>query len=332
MTTMGGVLISWIASRAYARDQAREEFNTQLGSLSRNLGQVAGQIGRAVNLGATSEIEASAAFAMVDQANQMVYGQVNEIAVLQGAGFDPGYLIETAQTLQAVTEQLASREPRTDASLVKVQRELARVTSTLRNSPGPRTYEQVSVQCPYCGHSNSLRLGNFPGDTAGPRCEQCKRTYFAHRAVTGAVFASRPGVPGAERTVERWRFACPECGNSLSTAGAGPPKVIACLECDAALHVTPSDQTVVAEGKFTRTPQLIAARSGNRPLLECPVCNTPRKSFLASGNRYFAICLEDRQLMETDLSDWETWQRENALEAQVPATPAPATVNGDIHD
>ena len=96
---------------------------------------------------------------------------------------------------------------------------------------------------------------------------------------------------------------------------------MACTTCNAALRVDATEQTVIADGAFTRSVVPVAAKSGSRPQLECPICHTMRNALLNNGTSFFAVCLDDRQLMEVYASDWQAWLVRNGNDA---------TTDGDV--
>ena len=312
LTTFGGILISWVASRAYTREQARLEFGLQLANLSRNLGQAAGQINRAVEQAQLRELTPVTGFALISQANRMIYGQVNEIAVIQGERFDPAYLLETASKLDEVAVKLERQGPE-DESLSTVRRELEGIRSVLKTGPGSqaRVLSPANVTCPFCNAANELEVGNIPGDTAAGTCAVCHERYNAHRSADGSVFTRRPGNLLASAP-KRWEFQCPACDTTLSTRDDGTKRAMFCSHCYAALTVDLDlKQVFVGEKKYAHTLAVVVGDAGGRPELACPVCGVPRKAVVRTDTGFMAVCRDDLQLMEVTEADWEVW-RENA--------------------
>jgi hypothetical protein len=310
MTAFGGILISWIASGAHAREQAERDFGLQLGNLSRNLGQAAGQLARAVEQAQTREIHPATGLALISQANRMVYGQVNEIAVIQGVGFDPAYLLETASKLDNLARELESQEKGAE-SLANVRRELEHVRTTLSQGPVRRTYAVTEVNCPYCGSTNQVELGNIPGDTATAICLVCQNRYNAHRSPAGSAFTRKIGENHPSAAGRRWSFQCPSCAADL-TPPVGTRNVV-CTSCHTALTVNSETQSVIAGEKYTHSWAAVRNEWKGRPILSCPSCGQPRRAILNTGSTYMAYCTPDLQLMEVSHTDWHAWRDANRL-------------------
>lgn len=302
---IGGVLISWEASRILAaRDSedaveaARAEVDEKLDSLSRVLGQAAGQISQAVEQVETNQINEHTAFALVSQANRMIYGQVNEIAVIRRSQFDSAYLLDTATTLDDLARQLS--QPGSAAETSAVREKIAAVRATLSTPTSEvRSFPSELVDCPYCDARNYVRLGSLPGDTAAAVCLACNVQFNVHRAANGTPFA-RPNrdASGAARTrptFARWAYECPSCGYTLSTQidGRGE-RLVACLGCFCALKVDPVQHSVIRDGEFRRVETDAAVRNGIRPRVECPECGKAMTARLAGSAGSIALCLDDR--------------------------------------
>jgi endogenous inhibitor of DNA gyrase (YacG/DUF329 family) len=308
LTTFGGVLLSWIASRAFAREQARADFTHQLGNLSRNLGQAAGQISRAVDQALVQDVRPDTGFALISQANRMIYGQVNEISVIQGAEFDAAYLLETASTLDQLALQLAGNSHGGEA-LAEVRRELEHVRNTLSRGQTTRTYSRAMVDCPSCGASNGIELGDVPGDTASHECSACGSRFNAHRAADSKAF-TRPVGPSTS-PAERWHFTCPSCAGDASTRFGPRVKTMACTHCFAALAVDSSAETVSVVGKYSHSQASLARGTGARPILECPTCGTGVPAVMKTSSGFMGFCTAHRQAIEMSFGDWNQWRERN---------------------
>lgn len=168
LTAFGGVLLSWIASKAYGAHLARQEFYEHLDAMSRALGQAAGHISRVVDQAQHQELHPSTAFALVSQGVRMIYGQVNEIAVLRGEVFDPANLIETAAQLDALARQLENRTTADDEDAEDIEdlrRQIEEVRSTLTRPIGgsvlpdepPPPRPRWAFRCPECSLEMATR-------------------------------------------------------------------------------------------------------------------------------------------------------------------------------
>jgi hypothetical protein len=331
LTTFGGVLVSWVASKALAKDQAQAEFGQQLGNLSRNLGQAASQISRAVEQSQDHDVSAETGFALISQANRTIYGQVNEISVIQGAGFDPAYLLETASKLDSLALQLESSGKGGEA-VQQVRRQLEQVRTTLSRGPAVRTYSRVQVACPECSSTNGLELGDVPGDTAAGTCSACGSRYNAHRSADGRAFSRSAGPSELPRTTapaSRWAFDCPSCGRRMTARTDQGPKRMLCTDCFAGSQVDPTAQDVQPDGQYSRTVVPVAGSSGTRPVVACPVCGKLRNAILTTDSSFFAVCADDRQALEVSRPAWAAWsaEQESNRRANTSGQPPPSVAH-----
>lgn len=316
LIALGGILLSWIASRAFAETQsqkavaeARAEVDLKLDNLSRVLGQAAGQISQAIEQHDLEQSRADTCMALVSQANRMIYGQVNEIAVIRGTSFDSGYLLETASTLDGLARELSLPGNPGDAQIDSVRRRIEDVRADLATSKAVtgRSYLPEIATCPHCRTSVSAKLGSVPGDTAAAICTSCQRSLNVHRAANGSAF-SRPrggSQPGLPPSLARWSFQCPSCGNSMSSTALGGPKVMVCLKCSAAINVEPTARSVVLDGEFRREYLTAFERQGSRPRVACPTCNASVNAHLITDEGYFGTCVTDRVLVVITKDVWD---------------------------
>lgn len=317
MVAFGGILLSWVASRVLAQDQAeqavaaaRAEVDQKLDNLSRVLGQAAGQISQAVEQSELDQIPPSTGFALVSQATRMIYGQVNEIAVIRGSEFDSAYLLQTASQLDELARQLSSsgQEHTTKDVIEEVRRQLEDVQANLAAAPatGQRTFATTGVTCPKCGAQNPVRLGTVPGETAAARCQACGTSFNAHRASNGTAFsrprqltpngasAQSPSAPEPARLPSRWEFECPECSERLFTrVKDDATRTLFCTGCSAALQADPTDRSVTPAGKFRLVKSDTFSRSGNRPKFICPDCDRRVKAAIHGADGWVGICTDD---------------------------------------
>jgi len=329
LTAFGGILVSWVASKAFAKDQAQAEFGQQLGNLSRNLGQAASQISRAVEQSQDHDITAETGFALISQANRTIYGQVNEISVIQGAGFDPAYLLETASKLDSLALQLESSGKGGEA-LQQVRRQLEQVRTTLSRGPVVRTYSRAQVACPECSSLNDIELGDIPGDTAAGTCDACGNRYNAHRSADGRPFSRSAGPSELSHTATvppRWAFNCPSCERRMTARTDQGAKRMLCTDCFAGLQVDPIAQDVQPDGRYTRTLVPVAGSSGTRPVVSCPVCGKLRNAILTTETSFFAVCPDDHQALEVPRSAWDAWSVEQEAKRLASAAGQPASVD-----
>jgi len=326
-TTLGGVLISWFVSKALTLSAAKQEYHQQLDSLSRNLGQAAGQITRVVERAELRELHPASAFALVSQAAGTIYGQVNEIAVLRGSQFDAAYLIETAKKLNNLASELEG-SGKSPERLEDVRRELSSVTDKLASRvSGSRSFSLVRVPCPYCHSINSVEVGDFPGDTSTPTCTECNTRFNIHRSSAGTPFtrkvlhgiASTPPAVDIAPDAARWSFKCPTCNSERTIAlipGSSIRRNIVCTECLTELTLDTVAHTIQQGQKCKRLAGKIEGRSGARPVMACPECGTKVVALMNDGAAYMAFCRKDHVVYSVSHTEFEEWRRANS---QVPS-------------
>jgi transcription elongation factor Elf1 len=284
------------------------------------LGQAAGQITQAVEKVDTGSISDVTGFELVSQANRMIYGQVNEIAVIRKTQFDSAYLLETANTLDKLGRELTSRSvganghtdaAEVDAVLEKIQ-DVLEGLGTDKGAPVRATGE-VRTTCPYCEKSVQVSVGATPGDTAAATCSQCGEVFNVHRSAAGAGFTRKrgPQAPPAEVTppAARWMFNCPSCEKVLGAPKNGQgSRAMVCPGCFWLLRVDPGSEVVVKETKLTATKALGAFRSGSRPKALCPKCQSRINMPLRYSDGYFGYCLKDELALQVDDPTWDEIQ------------------------
>lgn len=318
LTTFGGVMFAWVVSKAVATERARSEFRQQLGHLSRNLGQAAGQISRTIEQSQATDISSETALALISQANRMIYGQVSEISVIQGTGFDPAYLLDTAAKLDDVARQLESDDSQGE-ELESVRRQLQEVRTSLSSASPRRTYSRAPVKCPECQKQNDVELGDFPGDTASISCTFCGERFNAHRASDGSAFSRPVGpAPKAQSSKgERWSFSCPACDQSASTWLGEGTKTMVCFGCYRPMIVDMGKRSVEnGAGQFTHARAAVVGRQGSRPQVCCPECGNTINAFILVEDCFVGICYRDKQVMEVVRSDFETWTPDGVVGSQ----------------
>lgn len=340
LVAAGGIVLSWIVSSLFAerqlaeaRQEARAEVDDKLDNLSRVLGQAAGQIAQAVELADSGQIPPPTGFALVSQANRIVYGQVNEISVIRGQGFDAAQLVDTAARLDDLARKLSGSST-ANAELAETQREIKDIHSRLATATPLRQFGRVRVNCPSCATRNDVVLGSLPGDTAGPTCSGCHRPFNVHRTLDGSTivrphrapsYAKAP-APAASHTPDgeparKWAFNCPRCGLPLSAKfNDGSARLMVCPSCIAAVNVHPSAETATEQSQFRLVASTNFGKSGRRPKMRCPECNATIKSSIVIDNGFAAICVENELILTvTDeqfsgfLREWEA-QREKPID------------------
>jgi transposase-like protein len=315
LVALGGVMLSWIASKALAERQAlqaaqsaRNDVDEKLDNLSRVLGQAAGQISQAVEQVELNQVPPSTGFALVSQATRMIYGQVNEIAVIRGVEFDSAYLLQTAGKLDDLARQLSAPGAARDANdeITEVRRQLQEMRASLSGTSTvvPRGYSEAPVECPACGRRNSVRLGTMPGDTMLATCASCSTPFNVHRNAAGDAFSRPLGQPGSQNMsdaplpVRYLKFQCDQCGKALRAKVDGhPTRVMVCTSCLAYLVVDHHNESVASDGRFERIDVETVGISGSRPKFLCPSCGRTIKTALPFDEGWLGLCLSDRKAL-----------------------------------
>jgi transcription elongation factor Elf1 len=323
LVAIGGVLLSWMASRILAERQREEaastakrdkeaameaaqaEVDEKLNNLSRILGQSAGQISQTVEKVEMGSISEVTGFELISQANRMIYGQVNEIAVMRKAKFDSAYLLETATTLDKLGRELTARTHGDDgqhdpAELESVREQIDDVLKGLLSGDhtAPRATSEVHTTCPYCDKPVQVSVGTTPGDTASATCSHCGEGFNIHRNSAGAGFTRKRGprtADDAPAPPSRWMFKCPMCQKILGAPKNGKgERVMVCPGCFWSLHVDPGTEVVTKGCQLDKVDAAGTYRSGTRPKAPCPKCQTPINMPLRYSDGYFGFCVSDR--------------------------------------
>ncbi len=141
LTALGGVLLSWVAAVAFSRREAVMQLNEEFHAVSRNLGQAATRVTRAVEQCQAQEIDSTTSLALISQATTMIYGQIDQIQRLIGARFDSDDLMLTLTELDKLAAKL-DRQP--SESSADVRNEVARILARARKVvASPRTTSSV---------------------------------------------------------------------------------------------------------------------------------------------------------------------------------------------
>ncbi|MGE3962187.1 MAG: hypothetical protein AB7F65_10960 [Dehalococcoidia bacterium] len=312
LTATGGALLSWVTSRMLTQQQADAELRERLGSLSRSIGQAASQIRLAAAQGIMHEIHPATGFALVEQASWTIYGQVSEMALIQGAPFDAGFIAETAEKLNRLARDLTN----TDKSKVELARqEIERISDDLRDRAVTATYE---VSCPSCGAANLVSLARASGSSAMVTCGTCQQTFNAHTGPNGAFTRPRgPLTLPSSIAPADWAFKCPDCEHELKARSSH----MMCVSCYAYLELDLASKSVRSIGKYECSDVLPEGRTGARPILRCPMCRRLMNGLINDGLYYMAFCRDDRQLMRVSHEAWQTWRARNAPAGSPPLTP-----------
>jgi len=329
LVAFGGIALSWIASGILgerqvedARKDAQISINEKLSYLARVLGQAAGQINQAVEDSESRRISGATGFALVSQANRLIYGQVNEIAVILNEQWDAAHLLETTKALNEVARELGQSRPGT-TEVEQIQTKLKGIENQLAAVAPARKFDLVDVECPYCSHINSVRLGDQQGDTAQPVCSSCTLRFYAHRGSSSrvqvraqpeAASVSVTNASPAVRGYDRRSLTCPSCRQTLTARLDGKGlRTMLCPNCISAVLVDPATGSIALHDRYDSVNPMDFARSGTRPKMRCPSCDRWIKSVVITVRGYAALCEIDYHVLQVSTEEFnEHLAREKA--------------------
>lgn len=331
LTALGGVLMSWVVAFAVSKREAVKQLNEQFDAVSRNLGQAATRVSRAVEQCQAQELDSTTTLALISQATTLIYGQIDQIQRLIGARFDSEAIMQTFKELDQLATKL-DREPR--AASEEVRGEVARILQRVRRGTQP-VAKKVEVECPYCEVSYPVSLGTDSGATSTVTCLSCTGRFNVHRSSGGEAFtrpigrieATTPALDLAKSAaaevrpvaVERTSAPCAECGKPLEIMrkGIDTPRLMICTACFRSNFVTPMSLQVVKGEKFERSVGIIVGRAGSQAYVNCPKCGKSIRTILNNGHSRFGFCSEDRQIVEVTHAAFDLWRE--GLTSGIPA-------------
>jgi hypothetical protein len=325
-TALGGILLSWTIGRTVSRRDAMEEVRTQLGLVSKNLGQVAGQISRVVDQCSDHSLDPETGFALVGQSATLVGAQVNAIQGMLGDPFDAGDLLTTLSEMENLAGQLDRRDRRgPDVGHVKTRLQEMREEISGARSNTLRVTE--TVECPMCRFAQQAQLGAYPGDTSASTCRKCGSRFNSHRRSDGSVFTRIAGAAGAATSVvtpsiepkTHMSASCPKCEAlvKISVVGrAAPTKGAVCLECGTSIIIDLTSGAITSNGQFEKLPGTPVARYGSggtgaRPIILCEQCNSQIRAIIRKDSTQYAIDNSCRRLYEVSNEEWDLWRSRN---------------------
>jgi transcription elongation factor Elf1 len=330
---LGGVLLSWTTGTAYSREQALEEIDNRLLSLSRQLGTETSNISLSVEQAQRGSISPETCFSLLSQSLNSLTNIVAEIQTQLGDEFNPQGLIATREKIAELTSTISSHEVPTKAELELIREQLTDISADLRRAsraspsvtrhaprvPSPQlvTAPQLvteSVTCPVCSTPQRVDLGNQSGATASIKCDNCRSSFNAHRASDGAVFT---------RLIDEQRnkpvvFKCVSCDNDVSLrvqSNSGSPHRAVCLNCGASLVVDVHSLSAEVDAQFKFVDADIKGAYNSRPLLDCPSCSKRLTAIIRQPDYYYAICAQDKLLLRTPAKPFQAYWKSHRANA-----------------
>lgn len=326
-TTLGGALLSWTAGKAVSRSEALDEVRSQLGLVSKTLGQSAGQINRVVDQCIEKSLAAETGFMMVGQQAMLVGAQVSAIQEILGESFDSNSLLSTLTEVENLAERLDRKDRRgSEAEVAKVRDRLQEMRAEITGS-GTRVNRTIEVlDCPYCASQTQGLVGVYPGDTAAIDCHKCASRFNAHRRSDGSVFSrmvnlaleSNSQPPGQRKMLAG---ECVGCGSTVRVPAnrEGGTQSAVCTDCGKSLIFHPNGAPMTTDGNFEKLLGVPVGRygsggSGARPITRCEVCSRELRAIIRKPEAHFALDSRCRRLFEIRNEDFLRWREANEPE------------------
>jgi hypothetical protein len=298
LVALGGILLSWTAATTFAGEQAVGELRARLDGVTRQLGTVSGQIGRAAAQADSGSADAHTSFAVISQSTGNLYGLVNEMQLILGEPFRTGELIDTAETLEGLARRLGDLTTRVSGEttveaeeLENLQLQLEAVQKELSQASSGATRIE-SANCPSCGQPATVNIRDFPGSSALSTCERCGTRFHTHRAGDGSLFTRAWG--GGERDRgEELVVECPNCRSAVTMRvyeGEHGARSRFCLNCFSRLLIDIEAERVVDARQENPIDGAIDGQSGLKSIVRCSVCATRSIAFYKKDETVYAEC------------------------------------------
>lgn len=321
IAALGGVLVSWATGTAYSRQQALNEIDGRLLTLSTQLGTETSNIELAVEQAQRGTITSETCFALLSQSLNSLTNIVNQIQSQLGASFNPQGWIETREKIAELTRTISKDKPATLSELNNIRTKLESINASLsaprrglrRGGIAPQLME-VTAPCPYCGKGQAVELGSQPGATAQGSCGSCGKRFNIHRSSSGAAF-TRPlgrqilGGPLEDVMTDHADPAlinCTECEATISVrvrSGQESQKVV-CVQCGTGFLLS----TKSLEVNKINTLKIVSGEAfgiyNSRPVTQCPSCHRRRTAVIRAESSYFAICDDCDTLIKVTEDDY----------------------------
>lgn len=314
-TAMGGVLLSWTVGKSVSKREAMEDIRSQLGLVSKTLGQAAGQINRVVDQCIDSSMPSEAGFMMVGQQALLVGAQVSAIQEILGESFETATLLSTLTEVEKLAARLDRKDRQgadTTGELEEVRRRLRDMLADVAGTSGQSVRMTEPLTCPHCDASLDASLGAQPGSTAMVHCSSCSRRFNVHRRSDGSIF-----TPAAGKKVIQPRYLtanCLSCNEEISVAErqGGFPQAAVCTRCGAQVLFHGHKLPITLEGKYEKVSGKIVGtnKKGSRPLVYCDDCAMQYSGLIDRDRAFYAIDHRCKRLFEISYESLWEWRRE----------------------
>lgn len=332
-TTLGGILLSWTVGKAVSRSDALNEVRSQLGLVSKTLGQSAGQISRVVDQCIDHSLGSETGFMMVGQQAIIVGAQVSAIQEILGESFDTNNLLNTITEVDNLAERLDRKDRRgSEAEVAEVRSRLQEIRAELTGTSKGANRVSESLVCPKCKAPQQSSIGAYPGDTAAVNCYKCSHRFNVHRRSDGSVFTrsmnSVTRQAESDEVIAPRRFLTAECLGChaevrIPARPEGGVQLAVCTNCGVSLVFPPSGSPVTSDGKFEKLTGITAGRYGSggtgaRPIVHCEKCDRDYRAVIRKPGRYFAMDASCRRLFEVTEEALLDWRIANEPESLPP--------------
>jgi hypothetical protein len=309
LTAFGPVAISHAISKNLGRQEAREQMQDHIRSISMNLGQSLSSLTHALSQQSIGAEDSRTTLRLVAGVVPTVEVQIGELQKLVGAPFSADDLLVTKEQLQPLVDDLQRKWNEGDPGAVKDAAD--KLARTLRKSTQQLALTvRENLPCPACNVAVVCDIGVQQGSTARVTCGSCDVAFNAHRGPNGpfaksipvqpvvqipviappAVPTIAPPAPAASKALE---VACPSCTTRYEVrAGTRWPKAVICFRCDLALSVD-EYATVMSSHELTRVPAAILRSEGKSFYVACPRCSSERRCWYRQDGTIHGYCFND---------------------------------------
>jgi len=305
VATVGGALLSHIASDVSRRRKAVDCLKPELELTSRHLQDTVGRIGNNVQMYQTGDLDAETAIDRISQLTSSLHSGVNDLYIMVGTPPDYQTIVEIVSgNLQVAKrlEQLAESGPANEAGkqeldqirdkLDSMRTQLASMKKDFGGIDVVKSTERI--RCPHCAAEATVMLGNNIGDSAVHTCTSCNQRFHVHRDALGNTFTRPWGS-----TKRRMEIACPECGGNipLNYDPKKPYEERYCMYCTCLIRIECDGKAAKIKDAGSIETKVLTYK-GNVKLLRCPKCQADTAAIWWTADVVRAVCSKCGDLLE----------------------------------
>lgn len=335
LTSLGGVLASYLVTRVGAVRDVEASYTRFLSSSARTLATVYNGLQEATAQRRSNAFAHEETYqAAVLMSSNTILAEYDSITALSGRMTDA--FQDSKTDLDAVRSVFSS-------DLITATSRAAERAATPLTAPEP-----VYLPCPNCGSKNEGSLALRAGWTSTIRCRHCAATFLIHRKSDLTVYVGRvtladgsdsaaapvpapapapgsgtAGVAGTQEAVSvqpavptPLHVACPTCRTPMRIAQQRPGDTASikriCIQCASAVTVSPTG-AVLGHQSGTFLVQPVTGRRGPHAIVHCDVdeyplaATYPRKS----DGAWVALCTSHLRPFEVSRKDFRAWLESN---------------------